>query len=91
MRPSAVVLIPPRLDFYFSILVAGKPMTVQTLVSKATVERLDEGVVGGFTRTREGQCNFVAVSPKVCDSSGEFAAVIAEDFLGCTSFDQNLV
>ena len=91
MRPSAVVLISPRLDFYFSILVAGKPMAVQTLVSEATIERLYEGVVDRFARAREGQSDLVGVGPKVRDPSGKFAAVIAEDFLRRSSFDQNLV
>lgn len=66
-------------------------MTVQTLVSKATVERFYEGVIGGFARARECQSDFVAISPKVRNSSCEFASVIAEDFLGCSPFSQDLI
>ena len=46
MRPDVVVVMPPVLDDGVSLLQAGEPMQVQTVVSKLAVEALYKGILG---------------------------------------------
>ena len=48
MRPVFVVVAAPILQLFAGVGKGQEPMRVQTLRPEATVERLDEGVVGRF-------------------------------------------
>ncbi len=50
-------------------------MCVQALVTKATVERLYERIVGWFARSAEVQCDAVLVCPAVESLRDELAAL----------------
>ena len=65
MWPLFVVVTPPSLDLFCSILQAQKPVLVQTLLPKAAVKGFDEGIVRGLPRPGEVQDDAMGVSPQV--------------------------
>lgn len=59
-----------------------EPVDIQTFVSRASVERLDERIVRGFSGPRKLHGHAVGISLQVDQPAGELAAVVAEQGLG---------
>lgn len=65
MWPNLIVVSTPILHLFAGIRKGQEPVLVQAFGSEAAVERLDEGVVGRFTRAREVQGHAFGVGPEV--------------------------
>ena len=51
---SVLVVVPaPILQFFPGVRSAHEPVCVQTFRAQLTVERLNEGIIGGFARAAE--------------------------------------
>ena len=53
MWSEAVVIILERFDFLLRIVQREEPIHVQTLISEASIERLDKRIIGWFSRSGE--------------------------------------
>lgn len=60
-------------------------MRVQALCLQLVVKRLDEAVIGRFSRPREAQGDVVGISPKVEVAGDKFAGVINPNRPGIAS------
>ena len=65
VRSLVVVVSTPSLAFSSRIVEAHEPMRVQTFRSEFAVERLDEGVVSGLSRSGEVERDAALISPEV--------------------------
>lgn len=66
-------------------------MQVQTLVTEAAVERLDEGIIRRLSRPGKCQRYFPAISPQVGELARKFAAIVAVYSTGCAPLTHDLV
>ena len=76
MRPLLVVVGPPMIDALLGIFYVQKPMLVQALLTKPTVERFNIRIVRRFSRSAEIQFHFIEVSPPVQALRDELWAVV---------------
>lgn len=81
MRSGLVVVLSPCLDRCLCIEQAREVILVQALVSKLSVEALDEGVLDRFPRLDERESDTVSVSPEVERLSLELRSVVTNDRL----------
>ena len=63
MGPDLIAVLPPSVDLHFGILQVQKPVLVETLQTKTTVERFDKRIVGGLSGPGEVQDDPVRISP----------------------------
>jgi hypothetical protein len=74
-----IVFSTPSLQLFGCIFKAHEPVRVQALRPEPAIERLDEGVVGRFARTREVLYHVVGIGPKVHILGDELAALVNTD------------
>jgi hypothetical protein len=65
VRPRGVVVLAAILHLFPGIRKAQEPMRVQALGSEATVEGLDECIIGRLARPREVKRNAPLVGPQI--------------------------
>ena len=75
MRPTLVVLLPPRLHFLPGVRQIIEPVHVETFVPETSVERLDERIVRRLSRPRELHGHAVGISPQINQPADELAPV----------------
>ena len=85
VRSEAVVIVLERLDLFLRAVERKEPIHIQTLITKAAVERLDERIIRRFSGPREVQRHFILVGPLVQRFGDELAAVVDLDALGDNS------
>ena len=81
MRPLLVVVAAPSCDFFCSILQTQKPVLVQTLLPKAAVKGVDEGIIRGLPGPGEVQDDAMGIGPQVKFLGDELRAVVQPDAL----------
>ena len=79
MGPDLIAVLPPGIDLHCGILQVWKPVLVEALQTKTTVERLDKRIVGGLSGPGEIQDNPVRKSTQIKFFGGELAAVAHSD------------
>src|SRR5207245_10073958 len=79
VRMMLIIVLSPRLDFLFGIFQRQKPVDVETLRSKPSVEGFDRGVVGRLAPTTEVEGHLIRVRPEVHRGAHELAPVVAVD------------
>lgn len=79
MGPDLIVVLPPSIDLHCGILQVQKPVLVEALQTKATVERFDQRIVGWLSGPGEVQDDPVRLSPQIQFFGGELAAVVHSD------------
>ena len=67
MGAVMIVIIPPGLQYRAHVVQRRKLVNVQTFVSKSSVERFDEAVLGGLARPYEVELHPSRVAPLVED------------------------
>ena len=82
MRPHGVVVNPPGVDDVLRLRDAEKPVLVQALVAKLSIEALHVGVRDRFARTNEAQLDPAAIRSRVQGPTGEFGSVVADEHVG---------
>ncbi len=65
MGPDLIVVLPPCIDLHCCILEVQKPVLIEALQTKTTVERFDKRIVGGLSRPGEVQDDPVRISPPI--------------------------
>ena len=65
MRAFFVVVITPILHLFSRVCKRQKPMHVQAFNSEATVERFDERIVGGLSRSGEVERDTTLIRPQI--------------------------
>ncbi len=63
MRPNLIIVLAPFLHIFPGILQVKKLVLVQALFSEASVERIDQGIIGWFSLPTEIQSHSVQVCP----------------------------
>ena len=86
MRSCLVVVLPPRLDRRLGVAQADEVSLVEALVTKFTVEALDESVLYRLARLDEGERDTVAMSSEIEGLPLELRTVVADDRLGESAF-----
>ena len=76
MRTKVVILLPPRFNLFFGVFERQEPVSVETLIPKRAVKRLDEWVVGRTARTREVERDPLLVRPPVKGTASKLTTVI---------------
>src|SRR5262245_38650287 len=79
MRPTLVVLAPPRLDAPPSIVESQEVVRVQAIVPKLVVEAFDETVLHGLPGVDEVKSDLVSEGPGVHLSTTELGSVVGDD------------
>ena len=79
MRPDFVIFQPPSIDHFPSVTQRKKPVEVQTLISEATVEALNETILDRFPGSNEAELDVVQIAPLVEYLARELWTVITED------------
>lgn len=69
----------PRLGLDPGVVQRQEPVGVEALVAKPTVERLDEDVIGGLTRSTDVQRDPIDVGPVIECPRDELGAVVDPD------------
>ena len=82
MWPELIVFPPPLLDLPCCIGQADEPVVIETLVSEAPIEALDERILVRFARINEMQGHSVLVGPLIHGQAGELRPVVHDDLLG---------
>src|SRR6478735_7469269 len=85
MRSSFVVVSTPRLYDGLGLAKTHKPMSIQTLVPKTTVETFDKGVLDGTTRFDEVEDDAASKRPGVEVMRSELGSVVDGDGLRLSS------
>lgn len=86
MWPILVVVFDPSLHLFGRIRKGQEPVRVQALAAEASVERLDEGVVGRFPRAGEVQCDALGIGSQVEVAADELGPLIDPDRLRIAQF-----
>lgn len=81
MRTMLVVVTTPFTDDGSGVSQAGKPVIVQALVPKLTVEAFDVSVLRGLAGLDELQGDAVGICPLVERLAGEFRTLVGADGL----------
>jgi hypothetical protein len=71
-----IVVDPPSLDLLFCVFHRDKPMLLQALLPKPSVETLDVRILNGLSRPDEVQLHPVPVCPFVHGPTGELRPVV---------------
>jgi hypothetical protein len=79
--PLFVVVAPPSLDLFLSILQAQKSVLIQAFLPETAVERFDEGVIRGLPRPGKVQDHAMGVGPQVDFLGDKLRAVVQPDAL----------
>ena len=74
---SHTVVVPPEfLDLVPGIVESHKPVLVEALVTKLTVEALDNAILDRLSRPDEIQPNPMAIGPRIECSAGKLGSVV---------------
>lgn len=76
MGTLLVVINSPSLDRLDGLWQVLEPVLVEALLPQPTVERLDEGVIGGLAGSTEVERHLVKVSPPIQRLRDELRAII---------------
>ena len=76
VRPLGVVVDPPRFNPLPCIGQGEKPAGIEALSSDPSVERLDERIIRGRSRSGEVELHTVQVRPLVKQASRELRAIV---------------
>ena len=79
MGPHLVVVLPPGLDFLPRLHQAHKPVLVQALIAKLTVEAYDESILRRLARIHKVQLHPSFIRPLVHHPAGELRAIVHHD------------
>ena len=79
---NVVVLILPLDNFQLCFLHSSKPVTVQTFISKLTVEALYKCILGGLSWLDKSQLHTRFSAPKEHCLAGKLGAIVTDDFSG---------
>lgn len=82
MRTALIVLVSPGLDLSPRLGDRIEPVDVEAFIPKGSVERLDEGVVGGLARPAEVDPHAVMISPEIDKVAGKLGAIVGEQVFG---------
>src|SRR5690606_30092462 len=82
VRPDVIEIEPPRFDAAPRVGQAKKPVQIEALVAKLSVEALDEAVLDRLTRSDEGQGHASLVGPLLERPAGALRAVVEDDAAG---------
>ena len=86
-----VVAVLPCLQLLTHILHLYEFIDAQELVTQAAIERLDQPIVGGLSRSRVVELHTTPPSPFVQRLGGELHTVVAPDGLGPAALNRSLV
>ena len=76
MRTNAIVIIPPSFCHALCFIERQKPVLVQTLVAKPTIERLNERIIRWLSWPAEVELYAVEVSPQIQAPRNELRSVV---------------
>ena len=79
MRSVLVVVVPPFFDARPGVAHGQEPGSVEALLAKPAIERLDVGVVGRFAGAGEVELDLVEIGSLVEQPAGEFRAIVDPD------------
>jgi hypothetical protein len=65
MRAFFVVVLAPILHLFSRVRKRQKPMRVQTFNAEATIERFDECIVGGLSRSGKVERDTTLIRPQI--------------------------
>ena len=68
-----------------------EPVDIYAFIAERSVERLDEGVVGWFSRSREVDSCSMMISPQVDQLTRELSAIIGKQIFGRTTSANKLI
>ena len=88
MRPSLVVVQPPRFDLSPRVGQILEPVRVQALIPKASVETLDITVLHRLAGLDVDQRNPALLGPRNKAPAREFRAVVQPDVSAVADFDR---
>jgi hypothetical protein len=82
MRPVLIVIDPPCFDLLSGILERDEHMSVQTLVTKSSVETLNHRILHVFSRSDKIQLYPVGIGPGIQRLRDKFTLLVHGDHLG---------
>lgn len=86
-----VVVMLPYLQLLTRIVDCDELIDVQELLKQAAIERLDQSIVRGLSRTHVVELHTTPPSPFVQRLGGELRAVVDPDSQGPVALDRSLV
>src|SRR5215471_939132 len=87
--PMVVVVNPPGVQRLLGVDETQEPMLREALLPKPAIERLDQGIVPGFTGSAEVEVDLVPVGPVIQGARGELGPIVDGDRRRPATFGRN--